>query len=218
MFLCLFFVSRIIFSASLSFSLACLSIFEMVGGLTRGLYPNLIRNAFFNSSVFIGSKCPWQTSQGKLISIHWSGKDSGAKNLGQAEALEPLARLKPRLWSHEPGSSKGSGAICLGQAKVEGAKTRATHRVKGRTAGTKLRTPESNLCLTISTLECPFDALLHRDSVCINSVQSPYRTLLSSWNNLRCRAVQLLSDNFWQANNLQTLRDKKLGSQQVSHR
>ena len=52
---------------------------EMVGGLMTGLYPNLIQNAFFSSSVFIGSTCLWQTTQEKLISIHGSGKGSGAK-------------------------------------------------------------------------------------------------------------------------------------------
>ena len=106
----------------------------MVGGLITGLYPNLIQNAFFSSSVFIGSKCFWQTTQDKLISIHGSGKGSGTRSLGQAKAPEPFARAKQKPWSHEPGSSKGSGTICLGQAKVEG-------KLKGQKAGTELRTP-----------------------------------------------------------------------------
>ena len=110
---------------------------EMVGGLITGFYPNLIQNAFFSSSVFIGSKCFWQTTQDKLISIHGSGKGSGTRSLGQAKALEPFARAKQKPWSHEPGSSKGSGTICLGQAKVEG-------RLKGQKAGTELRTPTSD--------------------------------------------------------------------------
>ena len=93
-----------------------------------GLYPNLIQNALFSSSVFVGSKCFWQTTQDKLISIHGSGKGFGTRSLGQAKALEPFARAKQKLWSHEPGSSKGSGTICLGQTKVEG-------RLKGQKAG-----------------------------------------------------------------------------------
>ena len=111
-----------------------LTTFEMVGWLTTGLYPNLIQNAFSSSSVFIGSKCFWQTTQDKLISIHGSGKGSGTRNLGQAKAPEPFARAKQKPWSHEPGSSKGSGTIWLGQAKVEG-------KLKGQKAGTELRTP-----------------------------------------------------------------------------
>ena len=107
---------------------------EMVGGLITGLYPNLIQNAFFSSSVFIGSKCFWQTTQNKFISIHGSGKGSGTRSLGQAKAPEPFARAKQKPCSHEPGSSKGSGTICLGQAKVEG-------KLKGQKAGTELRTP-----------------------------------------------------------------------------
>ena len=46
---------------------------EMVRGLSTGLYPNLIQNAFFTSSVLI---------------------------MGQAKALEPEAWVKQRLWSH----------------------------------------------------------------------------------------------------------------------
>ena len=72
-----------------------------------GLYPNLIQNAFFSSSVFIGSKCFWQTTQDKLISIHGSGKGSGTRSLGQAKVPEPPAR-----------PSKNPGAMSLGQAKA----------------------------------------------------------------------------------------------------
>ena len=111
---------------------------EMIRGLITGLYPDLIQNAFFSSSVFIGSKCFWQTTQDKLISMHGSGKGFGTRNLGQAKALEPFARAKQKPWSHEPGSSKGSGTICLGQAKMEG-------KLKGQKAGTELRTPTCGL-------------------------------------------------------------------------
>ena len=97
----------------------------MIGGLITGLSPNLIQDVFFNS------KCLWQTTRDKLISIHGSGKGSGTRNLGQAKALEPSAWVKQRPWSHEPGSSKGAGTICLGQARVEGTNSMGHTQVEG---------------------------------------------------------------------------------------
>ena len=93
---------------------------EMVGWLIVGLYPNLIQNAFFSSSVLLV-----QSAFGK------PPRTSSSQFMGQARVLGPEAWVKQRLWSHEPGSSKGSGTICLGQAKVEGAKRVGHTQVEG---------------------------------------------------------------------------------------
>ena len=57
------------------------------------------------------------------------------------KALEPLAWVKQRPWSHEPGSSKGSGAICLGQAKVEGTQSMGHAKVEGLGHSSGLQSP-----------------------------------------------------------------------------
>ena len=101
---------------------------EMVGGLITGLYPNLIQNAFFSSSVSLVQSVFGKPPKTNSSQFMGQARVPGTLSLGQAKALEPFARAKQKPWSHEPGSSKGSGTICLGQAKVEG-------RLNGQKAG-----------------------------------------------------------------------------------
>ena len=117
----------------------------MVGGFTTGLYPNLIQNAFFSSSVLLV-----QSVFGDLP------RTNSSQVMGQAKALEPEAWVKQSFWSHSPGSSKGPGTMSLGQAKslelfawgkqrLKEPRALATQKLKGQKAGKELRTPESNL-------------------------------------------------------------------------